>query len=149
MAHTEYDDDNELDDAALEGLAGEVEEREAFERKPDTLYIENDDGEEIEIPSHYAVCHTCDGRGQHSLRFGAIAMSDFMGPDWDEDSRETYIKGGYDERCDTCKGRRVVLVADRDRCTPEQIKLIDEAAEFEAQCWAEEQNERRMLGCDR
>jgi hypothetical protein len=115
------------------------------ERKPDTLYLENDDSEDIEIPSRYVVCGTCDGRGQHSHRFGAIPMADFMGPEWDDESREDYIAGRYDEQCGTCKGRRVVLVVDVDRCTPEQRKLVEEDAEAAAESAAEEASERRMM----
>lgn len=115
-------------------------------RQDQTLTIENDGGEEIEIPSRFEVCPTCEGRGQHSRRFGAIAMEDFMGPDWDDDSRDDYLSGRYDERCEECQGKRVVSVADRARCTPEQIKLID--ADFESRCEmrAIEEAERRF-GC--
>lgn len=87
------------------------------------ITFEDSSGVERTLPAKFEVCTTCRGRGSHSQRFGAISMDDFHGPDWDEDSRESYINGDYDERCETCNGDRVVLVVDRERAN--KLHLAD------------------------
>lgn len=93
------------------------------------ISFEDAQGVEHKLPGKYEVCTTCHGRGHHSRRFGAISMEDFHGPDWDEDSREAYIRGDYDEQCETCKGQRVVLVVDRERAKPDLLAEYDRIEE--------------------
>lgn len=90
------------------------------------ITFEDSSGVERTLPGKFEVCSTCRGKGSHSLRFGAISAEDFMGPDWDEDSREAYCNGDYDARCDTCGGDRVVLVVDRERANPVLLRQYDE-----------------------
>ena len=52
----------------------------------------------------WVICSTCDGHGAHSRDFGAITADEWNGPDWDEDSREAYLEGRYDEPCARCNG---------------------------------------------
>lgn len=91
----------------------------------DHILFEDATGVEHKMPAKFEVCSTCRGRGQHSLRMGAICADEWYGPDWDDDSREAYINGDYDATCDTCGGKRVVLVLDRDRCKPALLAEYD------------------------
>lgn len=80
---------------------------------------ENDDGEEVvvEFPAKYEVCGRCQGEGKHvnpSIDGHGITMDEWYGPDWDDESRDTYMSGGYDVTCHECKGERVVLFVDED-----------------------------------
>jgi hypothetical protein len=83
-----------------------------FTRLKEALLDAINDGE-IEpciISTRMELCSSCEGRGAHSLRFGAITSEEFA--EWDEDSRSDYLRGNYDERCDECEGQNVVEVFD-------------------------------------
>lgn len=118
----------------------------------DRLVLENGEGLEVELPSKYEVCGRCRGKGAHvnpNIDGHGITADEWNGPDWDEESQEMYLSGGYDISCLDCGGDRVVLVPDEDRLTDEQRKLWADKLE----CEAAERNERmweaRMLGEDR
>lgn len=87
----------------------------------------------------YVVCPTCDGEGFFS-KIGAFTSADM--DDWygdDSYEREEFVReyttrgGAYDERCDTCKGDRVVLTAD----LPEIEQRLRDEAEIAAEYAAE------------
>lgn len=109
---------------------------------PQIILFEMVDGcvEEVELPSRFEVCSRCEGHGthEHPAFDNGITSSEWNGPDWDDESRETYMRGGYDVQCEACKGARVVSVLDRERCTAEQLKLWEqqerEDADYEAEC---------------
>lgn len=105
--------------------------------KPKT--ITDDDGNEVELPTRYEVCPTCDGEGKSSAYLGVIERDD-----WSPEELEDYLRGAYDRRCDECQGERVVAVVDEDRLTPVQLKLWREWQESEAQYRAMCEAERRM-----
>lgn len=59
----------------------------------------------------WMICWTCNGDGGHSRRLGAITSEDWH-DNWDEDERADYMRGGYDETCQTCKGSGKVREGD-------------------------------------
>lgn len=97
------------------------------------VVITNDEGEDIELPTQWAICSECNGDGKHSQRLGAITQSE-RERDWDEESWETYLRGGYDRTCDSCSGSGKVLEVDVDKLTPEQGRLwvawVEDEAEY-------------------
>jgi hypothetical protein len=75
----------------------------------------------VQIPAKYEVCDRCHGHGHHDNPAFAngITSDEWHSPDWDEESREAYIRGDYDVQCTACHGERVMLVADEDSFTTE------------------------------
>lgn len=112
------------------------------------LAIENDEGEEVVLPSRYEVCERCQGKGvhDHPAFSNGITAEDWNGPDWDDDSRESYLHGDYDVPCSVCDGKRVVLVPDEDAMSAEQKALwaAHEQAMYELR--RDEASERRWMG---
>lgn len=85
------------------------------------------DGEDVELPAMWEVCSRCDGEGHHSnpaIDGHGITMEEWLGPDWDDESRERYMSGGYDIPCTECKGERLVLVVDYSKLTPEEEEAV-------------------------
>lgn len=81
---------------------------------------EDGDGNEVvaELPAKYEVCPRCRGKGTHcnpNIDGNGITADEWE-RDWDEDSREAYVRGDYDVTCTTCGGQRVVLVPDHEAC---------------------------------
>ena len=119
-----------------------------------TFEVMNDDGDEIEVflPSKKVVCDGCDGHGTHltpSMRDHAYSSEEFHG-DFSEEEQEQYMtRGGmFDVTCETCKGKNVIDVIDRQACTSDEDKknlarfdeLEKDRREHEAEC----ASERRM-----
>jgi hypothetical protein len=90
------------------------------------MFIENDNGDEIEIPTRFELCPRCEGRGTHDHPAfdNGITADEWNGPDWDDESREYYMRGDYDVQCTQCSGLRVVEVPDVRRCTFAQKRLL-------------------------
>lgn len=83
------------------------------------LYVFDDDGLEIEIelPTKWTVCPTCNGAGKHvnaAIDCGGISASEFHD---DPDFADAYMSGTYDVTCETCKGRTTVPGVDLDAMT--------------------------------
>jgi len=98
--------------------------------------FENDEGEEItvQLPGRFEVCDRCDGHGTHTnpnIDGHGITEDEWNGPDWDDESRETYLSGGYDVTCEECHGERVVLVVDEDHCDKALYARYEESREAE------------------
>jgi hypothetical protein len=103
---------------------------------------------EVMVPARYEVCPRCDGRGKHdhpAFRNG-ITMDEWNGPDWDEESQASYMRGDYDVRCEKCAGARVVLVPDEAALTEEQRELVRAHREALADLAACERSERILMG---
>lgn len=109
-----------------------------------TITFEDDDGVEHELPGKFILCHTCDGKGSQALHGIAIPMDEFMGPDWDDESRQAYFDGDYDTVCPTCHGKRVMLVIDTDACPKKLLKQYEAFQDAIAETDAIEAQERRM-----
>jgi hypothetical protein len=73
------------------------------------------------IHEEWAICDLCRGSGGHSNRFGAYSADEWN--EQDDEFRENYISGLYDERCDDCNGSGKILVLDEDA-------LSDEARQY-------------------
>ena len=115
--------------------------------KPIISYYDDDDENDqpVALPTKWAICTTCSGNGGHSRRFGTITSDEFYGPDWDEDSREAYMRGDYDAQCEDCDGTGKVKVADRSRMTKEQQAKLDAEIRYEQEYQAEVAAERRYF----
>lgn len=114
--------------------------------KTPVLYC--DDGSEIDLPTKWEVCGSCEGRGTTS-RHVECDGGGFTSSEWaeqDQDFREDYLAGRYDRACNACGGRTTVKVVDYDRMSPEQAAAYDSQLAADSYCRAEEMAERRM-GC--
>lgn len=91
------------------------------------------------VPARYEVCGRCRGKGTHtnpSIDGNGITQSDRE--DWaDDDFMEDYKAGHYDIQCEECKGERVILVPDQERCTPSQWAAWERQCQEEAEYRAE------------
>lgn len=103
---------------------------------------ENNDGDEVEIslPSRYEVCPCCEGKGSHDHPAFSNGITSSEWAEWDQEEREDYQKGIYDVPCEECKGLRVILVPDEERCDKADLALWEEK---ERAAFEERQNERR------
>jgi hypothetical protein len=103
-----------------------------------------DDGSEIELPTKFEVCPTCEGRGKSSAYLGAFTRDqlDDQGPEWCED----YFRGDYDRACDECRGQRVIAVADRGKMTKAQWREFTRQERDSAECDRIQRQERLMEG---
>jgi DnaJ-class molecular chaperone len=106
------------------------------------------DGEdnEIELPTKWAICGTCDGEGKHSRHLGAYTRDEFYEAFGTPEEREDYFAGFYDKSCEDCDGTGKVKVVDDSRLTEEQRTALREAVDDEAEYQATVEAERRM-GC--
>jgi DnaJ-class molecular chaperone len=96
----------------------------------------------MQMPGEWAICPGCDGHGHHSKDFGAISSDDWNGPDWDDDSRESYMRGDYDKVCSECGGSGKVWAVKVAACTFAQKREL--VRERQSARWAaEERAERR------
>lgn len=110
------------------------------------LYTE--DGDEIVLPSKWAICDRCRGDGHHgNPAFDGLSADD---PFWHDDDPDEcfvrdYVAGKYDVFCEACDGSGKVREVDEDAMTPEQVEAWErqcyEAAEYRAICRME-----RMMG---
>jgi hypothetical protein len=58
----------------------------------------------------WAICDRCHGHGtvDHPAFSNGISMDEWSGPDWDDESRENYLRGAYDVKCTAgCEGGKV------------------------------------------
>ena len=107
----------------------------------------NDDGDEITLPTKWAICDNCQGEGTHVNR--AIDGHGISADDecWqDDDFTEMYFGGGYDVQCDAGCDHGKVKVINEDLMTEAQIKEYWE----QIQDWREAEQVQAMelrMGC--
>jgi len=84
---------------------------------------ENSRGVETEyvLPGRFEVCPRCEGHGTHltpSIGEHAYSAEEFNETFWEPEDRAEYFRRGgmYDVDCETCRGKRVILVPDEDAC---------------------------------
>jgi hypothetical protein len=115
--------------------------------------IDNDGYETEEaLPAKHEVCDRCDGHGTHlhtDIGSHAYTMEEFREEYDDEERAEYFRRGGrYDVTCETCQGRRVMVVIDEAACNTPELKAALArywALERErAECEAIHRAERRM-----
>lgn len=112
--------------------------------KAPVLYLP--EGDEYLLPTKWAVCPVCKGRGSHvnpSIDAGGICRELF---DDDPDFADQYWNGDYDQTCTRCEGKRVVPEVDWDALSPENRELYEQQLRDEADCEAERMAEIRA-GC--
>lgn len=111
-----------------------------------TIMIFDDNGNELTVPAKFIVCENCEGEGTVSV-MGAMTTSEMAEILHDDpDFYGDYMAGHYDEKCPDCQGKRVQLVGDEDKMTPEQLAIFLSYEESQAIARAEEANERRYFG---
>jgi hypothetical protein len=101
---------------------------------------------EVQLPWHWVVCPTCNGKGSHvnpSIDCNGLTSEDFAD---DPEFLEDYFNGHFDQQCSHCQGRTTVPAVDYDAMSPELAKAYEEHLQFEADCHAEHMAEIRM-GC--
>jgi hypothetical protein len=134
---------NEMNDYAIENYNIATDARSRGPAKAPILYMEN--GDEIELPTHWAVCPVCDGNGKHvnpAIDAGGLS-EEMMG---DPDFIDGYMSGVYDQTCNRCEGKRVVPEVDWNAMTAEQHEMYEAQLEIEAGDEAERLAEIRA-GC--
>lgn len=103
------------------------------------LIMYDDDGEEVvhTFPAKNEVCSNCDGYGSYvnpSIDGNGITESEMAEIlHEDPDFLDNYMSGMYDIQCECCHGNKVVLAANEDACTPEQLKLLEDWRKREAE----------------
>lgn len=102
------------------------------------------DGQDLSLPCHYAVCDRCNGTGvhDHPAFSNGLSQEDF---DEDPDFREQYMRGHYDVACEECGGLRVVPVPDKERLTPEQAAALEDHYAYQRECAAERRMRERGI----
>ena len=106
-------------------------------------YLESDD-QINEVPAHYVVCETCEGKGSHvnpSIDSHGISPEEFAE---DPDFAEQYFSGAYDQQCNECHGARVVPDIDEDRATEAEKNAAEDVIESHIRFANEQAYERRM-----
>ena len=96
------------------------------------------------ITEEWVICTTCRGSGGHSNRFGAFSADEWN--EQDDEFRDNYISGRYDENCDTCDGTGKVLMLNEDELSDEARGYLQDYLEDEYETAAMERAER-MAGC--
>lgn len=116
-----------------------------------TLFDDEGDEFEVELPSKMEVCHRCEGHGtilNPSIGEHAYSSEEFNESFDDEEKEEYFRRGGrYDITCPTCSGNKVVEVIDDEACEKnptfkKNAKLVYEKEEadfaYDEQCRHEE-----------
>lgn len=90
-----------------------------------TVTYDSPEGEEltIDLPARWAICSHCQGEGSSSAHLGAITASEWA-EDWDQDDREAYLGGFYDQSCAHCQGGKVLEVDIASCRTLEQRRAL-------------------------
>lgn len=97
------------------------------------------------VTGKIVLCHTCEGRGQHSLHLGAFSGERLEEARADTEWWDDYVAGNFDKKCGTCDGNGRYHEPDPERNPARLLELIHEDDEAEAEIRAEQRAERRML----
>lgn len=109
------------------------------------VVIDSGAGDEITLPTRKEVCPRCEGTGTHvnpNIDGDGITASEWA--EWDDDDRESYMRGDYDVTCEECFGHNVIDVVDESRLDPETLRLWRAWEDSEAADRATQLAERRM-----
>lgn len=99
---------------------------------------------EINLPTKFEVCPTCEGKGVHvnpSIDAGGLSAQDFAE---DPDFAEEYLSGRYDVTCYRCQGERVVPVVDESRLDKETLEKFHKQQQEDEDFRRMQEAERRM-----
>ena len=92
----------------------------------------------------WVICDLCRGSGGHSNRFGAYSAQEW--DEHDEEFRDNYMSGLYDECCENCDGSGKVLMLDLGELSDEARDYLNDYLQDEYETYAAEQAERKV-GC--
>ena len=119
-------------------------------RRETTLLFtyEDDDGNEVEVhvPFKWEICDRCRGDSTHvnpSIDGNGITASEWE-EEWDDESREMYMSGGYDVACHDCGGSSKVKEPDESVLTEDERRRWDKHCEDEMHYRMMCEAERRM-----
>lgn len=121
--------------AILERLNHARDTRNCGPDRPPVLYLE--DGTEVALPTHWAICPVCNGEGSHvnpSIDAGGLSAEDFAD---DPDFAEAYMAGDYDQTCNRCRGRTTVREVDLEKLPADQRAAYERQLQDEANDRAE------------
>lgn len=109
-----------------------------------THYV-NEEGDEVQLPTKWAICGNCHGNGTHVNRAIDGHGLDPHDPDLDEEFWEMYTSGGYDVRCDAGCDNGKIRAIDEDNCSPEELTAYYEYL-AEIRQWDRADRMERMMG---
>lgn len=96
------------------------------------------------VREEWVICALCRGSGGHSNRFGAYSAQEWN--EHDDEFRDNYISGRYDEHCQDCDGTGKVLMLDESELSDEARDYLNDHLQNEYETYAMEQAERKA-GC--
>ena len=96
------------------------------------------------VREEWVICALCRGSGGHSNRFGAYSAQEW--DEHDDEFRDNYISGRYDEHCQDCDGTGKVLMLDESELSDEARDYLNDHLQNEYETYAMEQAERKA-GC--
>jgi hypothetical protein len=105
-----------------------------------TEYLD-EDGNEMKLPTKWAICPDCGGEGGSSAHLGVLTTGD-----WEQEELDDYFAGHYDRSCSPCDGTGKLKVPNHNAMTAEQSKLVNDQDRHDHDCQMEMEAERRM-GC--
>lgn len=78
----------------------------------------NEEGEDcachLKPKGAWMICPNCDGEGRHSRHMGSFTMSEFYECFEEQEDRDAYFAGAYDQPCYTCRGTGKVREDDEE-----------------------------------
>jgi len=119
--------------------------RDARNRRGPSLVVEID-GEEVSLPTKWAVCSVCNGEGKHvapGVDCNGLSAEDF---EQDPDFADEYFEGAYDVPCNRCSGRSTERVVDWDR-VPANVREAYEAQQREEAAYEAMRLMEIRMGC--
>lgn len=106
-------------------------------------------GEVVEmlVSAVWEICDECSGEGHvDNPAFSNGISGEEWNHEWDEESREAYLSGAYDVRCDKCKGSGKFLAPNLDELSDEERAGYEKRQQDEADYqWLRAQE--RRYGC--
>lgn len=111
---------------------------------PSPFILEDEDGNEVKLPTYYTVCERCDGEGEHdNENFNGFTQSEWAEACHDDpDFAADYMRGVYSVPCSECRGLRVVAVVNVDALEDDERKLYEDWCADEGEARRVEQYER-------
>ena len=86
--------------------------------------IADEEIERCSVIEEWVICDLCRGSGGHSNRFGAYSADEWN--EQDDDFRENYLSGRYDEPCGDCAGTGKYLILNEDALSDEALKYLQD-----------------------
>ena len=87
----------------------------------------NRDAIQVSFPARWAICPDCEGCATDRGRSVECDGGGFTASEWheqDEDFREGYMRGDYDQPCGFCKGLGRIQIIDEEAVTGWREKIL-------------------------